>query len=218
MSAKVSLSLEQYQLLDSAYKLFNQKLFSNKLPQCVIVLHRKKNARGYFHAERYVDRESVKIAKKKDQIKSYDELAMNPDDFDRPDITILSTLAHEMAHVWRHRCADKEPSRGSYHDKLWGRKMEEIGLMPSSTGKEGGKKTGQKVTHYIIQHGKYETVCLNFLKNKSIKLSSFQLSSASSNSNRNKIKYSCPSCDLNIWGKPGINIQCGECNERLEEV
>lgn len=214
----ISLSLEQYKLLDEAYKLFNNKLFNKELPECVIVLHRKKNARGYFHAERYVDRDSVKKAKKRDQIKSYDELAMNPDDFDRPDIAILSTLAHEMAHVWRHHCSGKEPSRGGYHDKLWGKKMEEIGLMPSSTGQEGGKKTGQKVTHYIIKNGKYEKLALHFLRSKKIKLSSFQISTSSSNGNRNKIKYSCPSCEMNVWGKPGVNIICGECEERLVEV
>lgn len=218
MSTRNSLSIEQYKILDDAYKLFNQKLFGNKLPQCVIILHRKKNARGYFHAQRFVDRESVRTAKKKDQIKSYDELAMNPDDFDRPDIAILSTLAHEMAHVWRHHCADKEPSRGGYHDKIWANKMEEIGLMPSTTGAEGGKRTGQKVTHYIIKHGKYETLCLQFLKGRSIKLSSFTLSSASSQQNKNKIKYSCPDCEQNAWAKPAANLICGDCEVKMEEA
>lgn len=215
MSKKVSsITKEHYELLDNAYKLFNQKLFANQLPDVMIVLHRKKNSRGYFHAERFVEKAPGKAKKSK---KSVDELALNPDDFARPDIAILSTLAHEMAHVWRHRCSGKEPSRGGYHDKLWANKMKEIGLYPSSTGMEGGKETGQKVTHYIIKGGAFERHCLAFLKGKSIKLSSYPIITSSGQSNKNKVKYSCPGCDLNVWAKPGINVNCGECDERLME-
>lgn len=32
-------------------------------------------------------------------------------------------------------------------------------------------------------------------------------------SNRNK--YSCPSCALNVWGKPGLRVICGECEKQL---
>lgn len=211
MPTKISLSLEQYKLLDDAYKFFNQKLFKNELPQVMIVLHRRKNSYGYFHAERFAEK---KLAGKVHEW--IDELALNPDDFERPDIAILSTLAHEMAHVWRHRCSEKEPSRGGYHDKIWAKKMEEIGLMPSSTGQEGGKKTGQKVSHYIIKAGKFETFCLQFLKNRSIKLSSFPMLTASASERKDKLKYTCPSCGMNVWGKDQLNIQCGECEERLE--
>lgn len=207
--SKTSLSLEQYKLLDNAYKLFNEKLFDNNLPDCMIVLHRKKNAYGYFHAERYVDRASIKASKK-----SYDELALNPDDFNRPDIAILSTLAHEMCHVWQYRCTEKHPRNG-YHDKVWAKKMEEIGLMPSTTGDEKGKKTGQRVSHYIIQAGRFESYCLKFLKQQTIKLSSFALPPTSSSNKKNKIAYCCPSCDLKVWGKPEIVVRCGQCDEEL---
>ena len=82
------------------------------------------------------------------------ELAMNPDTFTgRTDEEILSTLAHEMAHVWQ-QTHGKPPTR-SYHDRQWAAKMKEIGLQPSTTGEPGGKETGQSVTHYIIPEGPY---------------------------------------------------------------
>lgn len=212
-----SISIEQYSLLDDAYCFFNKHLFKGELPDVMIVLHRKKNSKGYFHAERFAE----KVAKKKKVRASFDELALNPDDFERPDITILSTLVHEMAHVWRYRCSDKEPSRGGYHDKLWANKMDEIGLTPKAIGKNGeltDKKTGQKVTHEIVLHGKFETCCLEFLKGKAIKLSSFpELPKEASTSNKNKIKYSC-SCEVNIWAKPGIKVSCDECGESFVEA
>lgn len=33
----------------------------------------------------------------------------------------------------------------------------------------------------------------------------------------NRSKYTC-SCDLSVWGKPGLNIRCGECDEAFEEA
>lgn len=27
----------------------------------------------------------------------------------------------------------------------------------------------------------------------------------------NRVKYSCPGCKTNIWGKPSINVDCGDC-------
>lgn len=31
----------------------------------------------------------------------------------------------------------------------------------------------------------------------------------------NRSKYTCPTCQLNVWGKPGIRIRCEECDELL---
>jgi hypothetical protein len=33
--------------------------------------------------------------------------------------------------------------------------MEEVGLIPSSTGAPGGKRTGQSMSHYIDPDGKF---------------------------------------------------------------
>jgi transcription elongation factor Elf1 len=31
-----------------------------------------------------------------------------------------------------------------------------------------------------------------------------------------KTKYTCPDCGLNAWGKPEINLVCGDCETRME--
>lgn len=28
---------------------------------------------------------------------------------------------------------------------------------------------------------------------------------------RSKVKYTCPACHLNVWGKPGLLLLCGNC-------
>lgn len=35
--------------------------------------------------------------------------------------------------------------------------------------------------------------------------------------NKNKVRYTCPTCGLKVWGKPGLFIKCGEDSETLEE-
>lgn len=216
-----SLSLDQYKLFDEAHSFFNKHLFNNELPQAVILMHRKKNSYGYFHAERFVDKQKGELRNQKKikatEVPYFDEISLNPDDFvGRPDIAILSTLVHEMAHQWQHNCAEKK-AKGRYHDKVWAKKMEEIGLMPSTTGAEGGKKTGNRVSHYIMKGEKFEKFCLQFLKGKTIKLSSYPMIGKSAEK-KNKIKYSCPSCNTNVWGKPELRVTCTDCGEEFVEA
>ncbi|MEX3614428.1 MAG: hypothetical protein VB141_11905 [Burkholderia gladioli] len=32
-----------------------------------------------------------------------------------------------------------------------------------------------------------------------------------------KLKYTCPSCTANVWGKPGLNVGCLSCEMPFEE-
>lgn len=108
--------------------------------------------------------------------------------------------------------------------------METIGLMPSNTGKLGGKRTGQQMTHYIIKNGKYEqafkampnTFTLPFTSLDGDRMKSLMGGksgvdgktsplSTKPTKNKNKTKYSCSNCKVNVWGKSGLNIQCMDC-------
>lgn len=203
----MSITHDNYKTLDQAYGFFNVFLFNKELPDCLITLQRSANSKGYYCHGRFASRAD------KSQV---DEIAMNPDTFEnRSDVDILSTLAHEMCHLWQQHLGPKPP-KGRYHDKIWGTQMIAIGLIPSNTGEPGGKRTGQSMTHYIQPGGKFETICQNFLGKKSAMLfNSAPLSTAAAKSNNSKIKYTCPTCDANAWGKPALNILCGDCEETM---
>jgi hypothetical protein len=68
---------------------------------------------------------------------------------------------HEMVHHWQAHRGD--PRRGRYHNHEWADRMEARGLMPSHTGEPGGRRVGQRVTHYIIAGGRFEQVCDDLL-------------------------------------------------------
>ncbi|MGQ3054709.1 MAG: SprT-like domain-containing protein [Roseateles sp.] len=224
---------EAYSELEMAYDHFNDALYEGQLPKCLLTFQRDKRSYGYFASERFVNSSGVKT----------DEIAMNPAMFAViPAAEIMQTLVHEMAHQWQFHFG--KPGRRSYHNKEWGAKMEAIGLMPSNTGEPGGKKVGEQMMDYIIEGGRFEAACNELLSRLAItwrdrlpvqKLvdqvmagtvegveaadliaMGVELETPASKSNRRK--YSCSKCGVNAWGKPNLNLICGECQERLEDV
>jgi ribosomal protein S27AE len=94
--------------------------------------------------------------------------------------------------------------------------MEEIGLIPSDSGIQDGKRTGQKMTHYVIQGGAFNQAADKLISDGfKIDWTSFE-APRNSDKKKNKIKYTCPDCGLNAWAKPEAKIICGECEVALE--
>lgn len=146
---------QTYTGLSGAFRYFNTRLFEGKLPIPLITLQRKNRMRGYYH-------EGIFKARGTTKEHFVDEIALNPTTFARrTDMEILSTLVHEMVHMQQHKFG--KPSRNAYHDKEWGQMMEAVGLVPSSTGQPGGKRTGQRVTHYILAGGPFEIAALELI-------------------------------------------------------
>lgn len=139
---------ETYAELQLVYDRFNRDLFDNQLPACLLTLQREKQTCGYFSPDRFGNREGRLI----------DEIALNPCLFAiTPLVETLATIAHEMCHLWQKHFG--EPGRGRYHNKEWGDKLESIGLMPSDTGRPGGKRTGDRMADYPIAGGRFLQVC-----------------------------------------------------------
>lgn len=195
------------QRLEFAYDKLNNALFDGKLPLVVITLHRQRNVGGYFWTNRYVNRENK-------QDKAH-ELAINPDYLDRSVVEVLSTLAHEMAHVWQQELGT--PPRKSYHDHQWASEMLRIGLKPMNV-KNPNRMTGQNCTHEIVKGGLFEDVADWMVKAGfsldyvgEVNLVAKALSQA-----KRKTKYACPQCGAAAWGKPQMNIVCGDCQCAME--
>jgi predicted SprT family Zn-dependent metalloprotease len=199
---------EVYGELQQAYDHFNKSLFASRLPPCLITLQRKNRTYGYFSGDRWKGaRGDVR-----------DEIAMNPAHFETRDLAeVLSTLAHEMVHLEQHHFGT--PSRAAYHNRQWADWMERIGLMPSDTGAPGGKRTGQQMTHYIIEGGPFEGACMALVA-KGFRLSWTDLAGDARPGGKSgsRTKYACPSCSAAVWGKDGLRLGCMDCEAELEAV
>ena len=198
----------EYHAFQVAYDFLNAELFGGSLPHVLVTFQRHAKAKGYFVADRFEGRGEKVTAH---------ELAMNPDVFtNRTDQEILSTLAHEMVHVWQQ--VHGKPPRRAYHDKQWAGKMKEVGLYPTDTGAPGGKETGQSVTHYIIEGGAYQ-IAFAKLAATGFKLNwqSLPLTAERKKKAASKTKYTCGTCGANAWAKPETSLICGTCYEDEDE-
>jgi hypothetical protein len=194
------ITLQEYQGFQRAYDFFNIELFGGSLPQVLVTLQRHANTRGYFSPERFKGR--VEKA-------AVHELTLNPDTFTgRTDEMILSTLVHEMCHVWQETYG--EPSRRGYHNRQWAGKMLEVGLQPTATGEAGGMETGQAVTHFVIPEGRFSKAYAK-LADTGFQLHWQSLPVAWSAKKTSKNKFTCPECGQNAWAKPGASLICGQC-------
>lgn len=150
---------ELYDSLQTAYNLFNERLFNNSLPPVMFTVQRKSGVMGFFAGDRWSDKEGRLVS----------ELSINPSYIASSRlIEVMQTLVHEMVHCWQY--FHGSPGRAFYHNKEWAMKMIEVGLMPSSTGEPGGKITGQFMGDYIIRGGKFLDVFNDLENNESIKL------------------------------------------------
>jgi len=137
-----------YTELQKAFDQFNNSLFDGKLPPCLITLRSSHSVYGYHHTKRFVSPSGEFL----------DELGLHPGFFTlRPVEEVLSTLVHEMVHHWQGHFGS--PTRSNPHNREWGKKMKEIGLIPSNTALPGGKEVGRTMSHYIEPKGRFIQAC-----------------------------------------------------------
>lgn len=258
---------EMYGQISYLFDRFNNSFFEGKLPFPLITLQRKKQTAGYFHIGRFVSQNSTA-----------DELALNPEYFGMGDQETYQTICHEMCHIWQAYYG--KPSRAGYHNKEWADKMISIGLMPTSTGKAGGKITGQRMGDIMVEDGPFhqelqnmeaegavirwrdryqrrgsetlvavtdefegsrhesqgdtteherdEAVSVPHVGSNALQgeseagtysrpdkevttLGGVEYQSLDMPVKKTKAKYFCRDCGFNLWGKPNLNIICGEC-------
>lgn len=155
-----SLSGQLHDDFQYAFNWFNERLFDGKLNKPFWVTVRKRNVLAHYASKRWASQDKAKNGSNTPTI--VDEISINPDYMLLRGVEdFLSSIVHEMTHQWQDYFGE-EKSRKNYHNKEWGDRMEAMGLIPSSTGAEGGKKTGQQMDHYIVD-GTFRTACKELL-------------------------------------------------------
>ena len=211
----------QYSEFDKAYDYLNGALFGGELPKVLVTFSRKPRMLGYYSPDRWERTNNPEDVA--------GEISFNPDSFEsRTAEDVLSTLTHEMAHCLaasKFGSAQREPG---YHNVQWGTKMESIGLMPSNTGAEGGGKTGQQMNHYIIEEGPFAEAAADLLAlgwgvqyvDRAGRFTAAPgpgpgpapvKGTPKGKAAPTRAKFVCPGCKAAAWGKPGLNLLCGDC-------
>ncbi|TCU21822.1 SprT-like family protein [Rhizobium azibense] len=202
---------ETYERFQQAFEHLDKALFGGTLPRPLITLQRRRHTYGYFAGARFRN-EDGRVA---------DEIALNPATFaGRTVEDILSTLAHEMVHLWQHH--EGEPGRGRYHNRQWADKMKEIGLQPTDTGEEGGKETGETIGHLIVPAGPFDQAAQRLMA-RGFTIPWKEAPAAPEQSkgegaaepdpnpkSGKRLRYRCPECDLKAWAKHDARLMCAD--------
>jgi hypothetical protein len=201
MSIDTSPTDTQFRAFRSAYDHFNRVLFGGTLCPVILNFSRHANSLGFFAPLRW-EREAS----------TTHEISLNPSYLAQRDPRdVMSTLVHEMAHCWQQEHGT--PGRRGYHNEEWARKMESIGLMPSSTGAPGGARTGERMTHYIIEGGAFARAFTAMPREYLLPWVCGESASAKVKKPKatSKLKFTCPTCGANAWGRPTLHLACGDC-------
>ena len=199
--------------LYKAYDFFNERLFDNELPHVMLILHRHQKEFGHFWGEIFQNSDGYKVS----------EISINPDYMDRHDRETLSTLVHEMCHVKQYMILGNTlPTIG--HCTKWAKQMKKVGLIPSATGKPGGRQTGKSMTHYIKEGGPYDQAYVEWYSENG------KLSWHSSNRlkqvilkkktkrKKTRITKICPECNQKVSTKPDFDLVCYDCQTLLKSL
>jgi hypothetical protein len=222
-SSQLSPSTQAQHEVQLAYDFFNRELFDGRLPPCFVTFQRKgSRVRGYFAPDRLGTADGRRAH----------EIALNPRHFKvRTFMEVMSTLVHEMVHLWQHLFGRKR-SRTAYHNREWSGEMLRLGLHPSRTGEPGGRMTGQQMTHYIIPGGRFEIAAIklqamlpaltwfdaNAAQLLPKGLAGTDLMAEPKRLSGRRTVYRCPVCRLRVESRSNAFIICGTCELPMRSV
>jgi len=220
-------TIEAYEELERAFDFFNLHLFIQKfgvqLPHVMLTMPKSRRYQGYFQHDSWNTTRNECI--------SASEIALNPQFFSSQ-VEVCQTLVHELVHLGQaeHPEIFGRPSPRGYHNKAFAKSMITIGLMPSTTGKPGGKTTGTSMSDYIIEGGPFASAYERFIRSGyEIRWSSMPLANSGQSfdgdkieeereqKKRSKTKYSCDVCHLNAWAKPQVKLAFVTCSRLMRE-
>jgi hypothetical protein len=142
-----------YLALQRAWDHFNERLFGGQLSPVLITLTRKGHFYGYYHENQFVEAKGER---------KVHEISLNSAYFGiSSPMCVLSTLVHEMVHQWQHDFG--KVGKSTVHNREWADRMLALGLCPSDSGLPGGRMTGRRMDHYVINGGPFHIACEELL-------------------------------------------------------
>ena len=157
------------------------------------------------------------------------ELAINPKTLNLGLTEIMSTLTHELCHIYE--CSYIHIPRGGYHTKDWHNLMIQCGLDPIYMNKSKTSVNEKIIKNGVFtefieafeKHNKNFFTLVTFDPSKQERPVTPEGTPRADNYdkpvkvyNRAKICFTCPTCGAKCWGKPTLSVMCGECHEIMQ--
>lgn len=214
---------DQFGAYRAMFQHFNRELFDDALPEPLLNFSRANSQTvAFFAPDRWQHAAEGKTIT--------NEISLNPRHLaDGSACDTAQSLVHEMVHLWQH-VYGKPPRRG-YHDRQWSQKMVDIGLQPINAKTGQPAMSAHSMCDRVIPGGAFARAfdslpaeallpwsCLE-ARQRATPPAGDDGEGADADDgddapeptpppSKNKVKYTCPSCATNVWGKPGLMLAC----------
>ena len=205
-------------MLEKAFRLINQDWFNNELPDCIITAI--PTAKAYAHYTPWNAWETAKGQKR--------EINISTAYLDRPTEEIVSSLLHEMTHMYCDCVLNvQDTSRGgTYHNKIFKRVAEEHGLIIEKDARYGWTITSpsDELFLWCCDHEELREIEMC----RTLPTATFTgghsnnkgtgTAPTGKNPNSHSRKYVCPCCGNSVRATKIVRIACLDCNEEMIEM
>ncbi len=206
-------SSNEIEVIESAINFLNKHLFDNELSNIKVTIQPDTNTKNTTYGWACNGIWSNGKA-------SANELNITANSLKRPFSEIWITLVHELIHIYAFCTGDPTGAtsrQGRYHGKRFKELCDQFYLIT-----EKNESIGYITPHQKMMKEQRE-IYLNFKKSCKVNLARlfkyqrvmFEKSSKPRVSTTSK--YVCPMCELSFKAKKGLNLICGDCQEKLKE-
>lgn len=189
--------------LEKIYRQLNQDFFNNELEMPIITIQSTPRAYGHVTCSK------VWHGKGDNQY----ELNIGAGTMDRPIENVVSTMLHEMVHIFNLQNGIQDCSRGgTYHNKKFKEKAESVGLNIEYDCRIGWSITSpsDQLILYIADKG-WEDIMIG--RTEGISLGEFTGGKTKTKKPSSTRKYVCPSCGISVRATKEVKIICANCAE-----
>lgn len=205
--------------LEKIYRQLNIDFFNGELEDCTITV--QSTPRAYGHVT------CGKVWRVKDTQRY--ELNIGAGTLDRPIENVVSTMLHEMTHIYHLMNGVQDCSRGgTYHNKKFKEKAESVGLIIEYDSRIGWSITSPSdaLVLYICDKG-WNDVMMNRTEYSGYSIPKGDGGSKAGNGGiptppakkpSSTRKYVCPCCQMSVRATRDVRIMCVDCMEIMEKA
>ena len=201
--------------LEKLYRELNVDKFGGELEEPIITVQSTPRAYGHVTCS--------KVWKSKENQKY--ELNMGAGTIGRPIEETVSTMLHEMVHIYNMMHDIQDCSRNNtYHNKKFKAKAEEVGLIIDHDPRIGWSITSPSddLILYIAEKG-WEDILINRQEGYRIPIGGAKGKDTGEGGEEGKAtkkpsstrKYICPCCGISTRATKAIRIMCMDCEEQM---
>ena len=197
--------------LEKMFRVLNQHYFDSFIEEPIITIQSTPKAYGHV---------TVSKAWHKQNGEQRHELNIGAGTIDRPIESVVSTLLHEMIHLYNMQIGVQDCSRGgTYHNKCFRDAAMERDLDISYDPRIGWSITAptEALIDFIIKEG-WTDIRMGRLEGSAARGIGGGAGAAGTPTTpkpSSSRKYTCPCCKNSVRATKAVNIICGDCLEQM---